>query len=50
MISQEDLKLFEFADDPDIAFRMLKDRLTPAPQGQTPDFAHSQKRSPTVAR
>jgi len=41
MISPDDLKLFEFADDPTSALRLLQSRLRPAPQEATPNFAHS---------
>jgi uncharacterized protein (TIGR00730 family) len=41
MISAEDLQLFEFADTPEAALRVLKDRLEPVTQGETPCFAHS---------
>src|SRR5271169_6105186 len=41
-ISREDLDLFQFADDPATALRMLQQRLTGAPEEATPAFAHSQ--------
>jgi uncharacterized protein (TIGR00730 family) len=41
MIGSEDLKLFEFADDPACALQILKDKLEPAPGPATPGFAHS---------
>jgi len=40
-ISREDLDLFQFADDPATALRMLQQRLTAAPEEGTPAFAHS---------
>jgi uncharacterized protein (TIGR00730 family) len=41
MIAREDLKLFEFADDPATALQILKDKLEPAPTPGTTGFAHS---------
>jgi uncharacterized protein (TIGR00730 family) len=41
MIAREDLKLFEFADDPATALQILKDKLEPAPTPATAGFAHS---------
>ncbi len=43
-ISREDLDLFQFADDPATALRMLQQRLTAAPEEGTPAFAHSRTR------
>ncbi len=40
-ISREDLGLFQFADDPATALRMLQQRLSTAPEEDTPAFAHS---------
>jgi uncharacterized protein (TIGR00730 family) len=42
MISAEDLDLFEFADTPDAALRVLQSSLEPGPADGTPAFAHSQ--------
>ncbi|MGH8226919.1 MAG: TIGR00730 family Rossman fold protein [Steroidobacteraceae bacterium] len=44
MIDAEDLRLFEFADDPAAALAILKARLTHEPQEEAPDFAHSHHR------
>ena len=44
MISPEDLQLFEFADDPQTALRLLQARLRPEQAGEFPDFAHSHHR------
>ena len=42
MISAGDLQLFEFADTPEAALQVLRDRLEPVTHGETPCFAHSQ--------
>jgi uncharacterized protein (TIGR00730 family) len=42
MVSPEDLELFQFADDPASALRLLQTRLEPDTQEATPAFAHSQ--------
>lgn len=44
MISPEDLRLFEFADTPDVAMRLLQTGLTSEPGDATPAFAHSNHR------
>jgi uncharacterized protein (TIGR00730 family) len=41
VISREDLGLFEFADDPATALRILQSRLEPKPTAAAPVFAHS---------
>jgi uncharacterized protein (TIGR00730 family) len=41
VISPEDLALFEFADTPDAALRLLQSHLESATDGKTPDFAHA---------
>jgi uncharacterized protein (TIGR00730 family) len=41
VISAEDLALFEFADTPDAALRVLQAHLEAATDGKTPDFAHA---------
>jgi hypothetical protein len=41
VISADDLTLFEFADTPDAALRMLQSQLESATDGKTPDFAHA---------
>jgi hypothetical protein len=44
MIDERDLNLFQFADDVDSAFHILKDGLTKyylTPQPETPDIAKS---------
>ena len=47
VISPEDLSLFQYADDPDTAFTILRDGLTrlylqpPKPEEETPAIAHS---------
>jgi uncharacterized protein (TIGR00730 family) len=46
MISRDDLKLFEFADDPAAALRVLQARLQTEPRLETPCFAHSHTRVP----
>jgi len=43
-ISPEDLELFEFADDPNAALRLLQTRLGTEAQDGTPSFAHSKTR------
>lgn len=47
MISSEDLKLFEFADDPTAALRMLQTRLGTETQDGTPNFARSKTTNQT---
>jgi uncharacterized protein (TIGR00730 family) len=44
VISREDLGLFEFADDPASALKILQTRLTAAPSSAAPGFAHSRTR------
>jgi uncharacterized protein (TIGR00730 family) len=41
VIAAEDLLLFEFADEPETALRILQDKLEPAPATPVPCFAHS---------
>jgi uncharacterized protein (TIGR00730 family) len=41
MIDREDLSVFEYADDPSTALRLLQERLTHEPDANTPDFAGS---------
>jgi hypothetical protein len=41
VISAEDLDLFEFADTPDAALKVLQARLETSADGKTPDFAHA---------
>ncbi len=41
-IDREDLRLFEYADDPATALGMLQARLRGEPEAETPGFAHSQ--------
>jgi uncharacterized protein (TIGR00730 family) len=41
MIGPEDLQLFEFADDPATALKILQDKLEPAPAAGAPAFTHS---------
>ena len=45
VIARADLDLFEFADDPATALKILQTRLTAAPGGPTPGFAHSRTKS-----
>jgi uncharacterized protein (TIGR00730 family) len=45
MISAEDLDLFEFADTPEAALRVLQSNLEPHTTGTTPCFAHSVAKS-----
>ena len=45
MIAREDLQLFELADDPVTALKILKTALVPEPAEATPAFAHSRKTS-----
>jgi uncharacterized protein (TIGR00730 family) len=45
MIAPEDLKLFEFADEPAAALEILKSRLPVEPMEVTPAFAHSHHRT-----
>jgi uncharacterized protein (TIGR00730 family) len=45
MIAAEDLRLFEFADDPTTALQILQNKLTPAPIATAPGFAHSRTKS-----
>ncbi|MDP9089719.1 MAG: TIGR00730 family Rossman fold protein [Pseudomonadota bacterium] len=44
MISPEDLQLFEFADDPAAALKLVKDAIEVEPEETTPSFAHSRSR------
>ena len=44
MISPEDLKLFEYADDPEQALKLLQEALPTEPQRTSPGFAHSRTR------
>jgi uncharacterized protein (TIGR00730 family) len=44
-ISREDLNLFQFADDPASALALLRERLTPTPDDNTPAIAHSRSRA-----
>lgn len=46
MIERGDLQLFQFADDPAVAFDWLKTRLTAPLEAETPSFAHSQTSNP----
>ncbi|MEO8316679.1 MAG: TIGR00730 family Rossman fold protein [Pseudomonadota bacterium] len=46
MISGEDLTLFQYADDPVTALRLITEGLIPGPEGDTPAFAHSRARPP----
>jgi len=46
MISPEDLELFEFADDPHTALRLVQQRLALQPAGTEPAFAHSVVKRP----
>jgi len=50
MIAERDLQLFRYADDPETAFQMLKDHLTPyALQPETPEMpAIAKSRNPQV--
>jgi hypothetical protein len=42
MIDRDDLELFQYADDPGTALRLLQGRLKPEPPEATPAFARSQ--------
>lgn len=44
MISPEDLQLFEFADDPAAALKLVKAAIEVEPEETTPSFAHSRSR------
>ena len=44
MIAGEDLALFQYADDPVTALRLITEGLMPGPEGDTPAFAHSRAR------
>ena len=44
MISGEDLQLFRFADDPELALKLLQDAIEVDAQEATPAFAHSRTR------
>ena len=44
MIDAADLELFQFADEPAAALRIIKERLAAAPTGPSPAFAHSHHR------
>jgi hypothetical protein len=48
MISAADLELFQFADDPQTALRLVQEGLTPQPEAETekPAFAHSRSERP----
>ena len=41
MIDADDLRLFQFADDPETAMRILKTELESAPADEMPAIAHS---------
>jgi uncharacterized protein (TIGR00730 family) len=41
VIDAKDLSLFQFADDPATALRLLQERLVPGPEPAAPAFAHS---------
>lgn len=43
-ISREDLALFQYADDPATALRLIREGLLDGPQGDVPAFAHSRAR------
>jgi uncharacterized protein (TIGR00730 family) len=49
MIDLEDLKLFQYADDPATALRLLQSRLVPAAVEATPGFTHSRTRASRTA-
>lgn len=42
VISVDDLRLFQFVDDPATAFALLQAQLAPAPESALPAFAHSE--------
>ena len=44
MIDAADLELFQFADEPAAALRIIQERLAAAPTGPSPAFAHSRHR------
>ncbi|MEO6185566.1 MAG: TIGR00730 family Rossman fold protein [Steroidobacteraceae bacterium] len=44
MISGNDLALFQYADDPVTALRLITEALSPVPEGDAPAFAHSRAR------
>jgi predicted Rossmann-fold nucleotide-binding protein len=44
VVSEEDLHLFQYADDPATALQLLQSGLEPPVQETTPAFAHSQTR------
>ena len=46
MISPDDLKLFQYADDPPTALGLLQASLATAPEEASPAFAHSRTREP----
>jgi uncharacterized protein (TIGR00730 family) len=49
LISPEDLRLFQYADDPQTAFDLLRAQLATEPARQQPAFAHSRTTGSTVA-
>ncbi len=46
MIARADLELFQFVDDPQAAFEMLRDQLPSGPEGASPAFAKSRTKVP----
>jgi predicted Rossmann-fold nucleotide-binding protein len=49
MIDPEDLKLFQYADDPASALTLLQARLTPEADEATPGFTHSRTQASRTA-
>ena len=49
MIEREDLKLFQYADDPATALGLLQARLSPQADAATPGFTHSRTQSSHTA-
>ncbi len=50
MIGREDLELFQYADDPDTAFRLLRDGLTQHYLEKEPPQAEPEEETPAIAR
>jgi uncharacterized protein (TIGR00730 family) len=49
MIDPEDLKLFQYADDPATALALLQTRLSPETEEATPGFSHSRTQASRTA-
>jgi uncharacterized protein (TIGR00730 family) len=49
LIAAEDLSLFQFVDDPESAFQMLKAKLPAEPEPSRPSFAHSRTTGQAIA-